>query len=151
MKKVPLSSLVLATLFLAAPLAQAQAAGDKQPISEVERVCAPHPEWAAHQARIAEELAKHLRLNDAQKAAFKDFQDARAKSIEAANAHLCANKPDIATFEGRLKFHQTFLEDRLDAVKLENPKLIAFYNSLDAEQKVRFDKMRARLDRRQDR
>lgn len=151
MKKLPLSSLLLATLIFAGPIAQAKAAGEKQPVSEVDRVCAPHPEWAAHEARVAENLAKHLRLNDAQKASFKAFQDARVKSVEAANAHLCASKPNLTTFEGRLKFHQTFLEDRLDAVKLENPKLIDFYNSLDAEQKAGFDKMRAHLDRRQDR
>ena len=42
-------------------------------------------------------------------------------------------------------FTQSFLEARLDALKAENPKLIAFYNSLDDKQKHRFDRFRARM------
>ena len=96
-------------------------------------------------------LAEHLKLNDAQKASFKEFQDARTKAVETATTRLCATKPDLSTFEGRLGFHQAFLEDRLEAVKAENPKLIAFYNSLDAEQKTKFDKFREQMARREGR
>ena len=33
-------------------------------------------------------------------------------------------------------------------MKAENPKLIAFYNSLDADQKMKFDKFRDHMERR---
>ncbi len=71
--------------------------------------------------------------------------------METATTRLCATKPDLSTFEGRLGFHQSFLEDRLEAVKAENPKLIAFYKSLDAEQKAKFYKFREQMERRKDR
>ncbi len=44
-------------------------------------------------------------------------------------------------------FGQSFLEARLAALKAENPKLIAFYNSLDAHQKEKFDRFRERRGR----
>jgi hypothetical protein len=86
-------------------------------------------------------------LNDAQKAAFKEFHEARRKSIEESKATLCANKPDLSSFEARLVFGQTFLEARPTALKTENPKLIAFYDSLDARQKEKFDRFRERQGR----
>jgi hypothetical protein len=92
-------------------------------------------------------LTELLDLNDAQKAAFKEFHEARRKSLEDAKATLCANKPDLSSFEARLVFGQTFLEARLTALKAENPKLIAFYNSLDAHQKEKFDRFRDRRGR----
>lgn len=118
---------------------------------DVEKVCAPHPDRAAHEAKFSDFLAERLKLDDAQKVSFKAFQDARAKAVETATTRLCASKPDLSSFEGRLVFHQSFLEDRLEAVKAENPKLIAFYKSLDAEQKTKFDKLRERLARREGR
>ena len=36
---------------------------------------------------------------------------------------------------------------RLAALKVENPKLLAFYKSLDADQKEKFDRFRDRQDR----
>jgi hypothetical protein len=39
------------------------------------------------------------------------------------------------------------LEARLAALKEENPKLLAFYKSLDADQKEKFDRFRGRRDR----
>ncbi len=149
MKKLSIPALVVAIAAFTPILGPAQAEeGERGSRSEIERVCAPHPDQAEHEARFTEKLAEHLRLSDAQKAAYKDFQDARAKALETATSRLCAKKPDVATFEGRLTFHQAFLEDRLEAVKAENPKLIAFYNSLDAEQKIKFDKFREHMARR---
>ena len=101
--------------------------------------------------KFAEFLAQRLKLNEAQKASFKDFQDARTKAVETATTRLCATKPDLSSFEGRLGFHQAFLEDRLEAVKAENPKLVAFYKSLDAGQKSKFDKFRDRMARKEGR
>ena len=87
------------------------------------------------------QVATALHLSDAQKASYKAFHEARFKAVEAATTKLCGNKPDVTTFEGRLAFHQSLLEDRLAAAKAENPKLITFYNSLDAEQKNKYDKI----------
>jgi hypothetical protein len=106
MKILSISALVVAVAACAASLGPAQAGErDRQPMNEVERVCAPHPDMATHEAAFADKLAVHLLLTDAQKAAFKQFQDARAKAVEAATSRLCAKKPDVASFEGRLIFH----------------------------------------------
>jgi hypothetical protein len=78
---------------------------------------------------------------------FKEFHEARRKSLEESKATLCASKPDLTSFEGRLAFSQAFVEMRLAALKAENPKLIAFYNSLDARQKEKFDRFRERHGR----
>ncbi|MBB4200346.1 hypothetical protein CCR94_15235 [Rhodoblastus sphagnicola] len=143
MRKLSIAALVLAIAAFTPALAPARAG-----TSEIERVCAPRPDQAEREARFTDRFAEHLRLSDAQKASYKAFQEARKKSVETATARLCAKKPDVTTFEGRLAFHQAFLEDRLDAVKAENPKLIDFYNSLDAEQKNKFDKFREGMTRR---
>jgi hypothetical protein len=145
MGKLSISAVVVAIAACSSALGPAQAMERR---SEVERVCAPQPDRAAHEGKFAEFLAEHLKLTDAQKTAFASFQEARAKAVEAATTRLCGKKPDVTSFEGRLVFHQAFLEDRLEAVKAENPKLIAFYNSLDAEQKVKFDKVREHFARK---
>jgi hypothetical protein len=143
MRKLSVSALVLAIAALSAAFGPARAGS-----SEIERVCAPRPDQAEREGKFADRLAEHLHLSDPQKSAYKAFQEARVKSVGEATTRLCAKKPDVTTFEGRLAFHQAFLEDRLEAVKAENPKLIAFYNSLDAEQKVKFDKIREHMTHR---
>ena len=148
MRKSILSALVVAVAASALTFGSAQAGSGA---GEFERICAPHPDRAAHEAKFAEFLAQRLKLNEAQKASFKDFQDARIKAVETATTRLCATKPDLSSFEGRLGFHQAFLEDRLEAVKAENPKLIAFYKSLDGGQKSNFDKFRDRMARKEGR
>jgi hypothetical protein len=149
MRKTQFAALVLAVAGFGASLAPAGAKdrGDSRFNSEIERVCGAHPDRAAHEAKFATFLSRRLKLTDAQNDAFKDFQAAREKAVETATTRLCAKKPDAASFEARLTFHQAFLEDRLEAVKSENPKLIAFYNSLDAEQKAKFEKIREHLGR----
>jgi len=140
MRKFKISILIAACMVLASPLAQAQPAPTRS-AAVFDRLCADHGEAAQH-AKFQNWLIKQLKLNDAQMAAFKDFQDARAKSLSDAKAKLCAEKPDLSSFEGRLNFGQAFLEARLEALKAENPKLIAFYNSLDDQQKETFDMIR---------
>jgi hypothetical protein len=152
MRKLSISALVVAVAALTPAFGPAQAAeGGRDSKSEVERVCAAHPDQAEHEGKFADRLAEHLHLSDAQKASFKEFQEARAKAVEAATTKLCANKPDVSTFEGRLAFHQAFLEDRLESLKAENPKLIAFYKSLDADQKMKFDRIREHMTRKEGR
>jgi hypothetical protein len=146
MRKLNVTVLILASTAFAATLGQAQAAQDGSHGAPFERLCAERG-GPSHHPEMAGRLAERLDLNDAQKAAFKEFHEARRKSLEDTKATLCANKPDLSSFEARLVFGQNFLEARLTALKAENPKLIAFYNSLDAQQKEKFDRFRERSGR----
>jgi hypothetical protein len=155
MMKLTISALILGFAALASAQGQAQPArhGENEAAVKLGRICAPDPDKSAREAKdksareakFAEHLTKRLLLNDAQQAAFKEFQVAREKAVEDAKSRLCGNKPDMASFEGHLALHQAFLADRLEAVKAENPKLIAFYNSLDAEQKAKFERIREQM------
>jgi len=84
-------------------------------------------------------LAKRLNLTDAQKAALKDLEDASAASAASAKTALCDAKPDLATALGRLAFTQKLSQAQLDGSKAIEPKLQAFYDSLDDKQKHAFD------------
>jgi hypothetical protein len=145
MRKLKVSVLIVAAAALAATLGQA-AAQDGPRRAPFERLCAEKG-GPTHHPEMADRIAEYLDLNDAQKAAFKEFHEARRKSLEDSKATLCASKPDLTSFEGRLAFSQAFVEMRLAALKAENPKLIAFYNSLDAKQKEKFDRFRERHGR----
>ena len=146
MRKLNVTALVVASAAFAATLAQVEAAQGESGRAPFERLCAERG-GPSHHPEMADRLADYLNLTDAQKAAFKEFHEARKKSIEDSKAALCANKPDLSSFEARLMFGQSFLEARLAALKAENPKLIAFYNSLDAHQKEKFDRFRERRGR----
>jgi Spy/CpxP family protein refolding chaperone len=142
-KHAPL--LLALALGAAAPAAAAEGApGDHA--GWFARLCAQggddsrRAEWAEHRG---DRLAEKLKLTDAQKAAFKDLTDTRAKLRADRKAALCANKPDLSTLENRLAFGQAQLEARLADMKAEAPKLLGFYNSLDDKQKASFDEMRA--------
>jgi len=147
MIKMTISALILGYAAFASADGQAQPAqhGGNEAAAKLERICAPDPDKSGREAKFAEHLTKHLLLSDAQQAAFKEFQLAREKAVEASKTRVCANKPELSSFEGHLVFHQTFLEDRLAEVKAENPKLLAFYKSLDAEQKSKFERIREQL------
>ncbi len=138
--KIRLLPLATAALLFAGGLAQAQKAAPY-----LERLCNKADETKAQEDKVADHLAAHLKLSDAQKAAFKEFQAARAKANEDVKAKLCGAKPDLSSFKARLELHQKFLEDRLEALKAENPKLIAFYDSLDATQQKLFDELRSKV------
>jgi Spy/CpxP family protein refolding chaperone len=87
----------------------------------------------------SDRLAKRLNLTDAQKAALKDLEDASAASAASAKTALCAAKPDLATAPGRLAFSEKIAQAQLDGMKAVEPKLQAFYASLDDKQKHAFD------------
>jgi hypothetical protein len=140
------STLVIASALLVTGFGSAQAAKDGDSGSVYDRVCSA-PTEHSHHHKMAERIAEHLKLTDAQKAAYKEFVDARTKGVDDVKVTLCATKPDLSTFESRLTFHQNMLEARLAALKVENPKLLAFYKSLDADQKEKFDRFRDRQDR----
>ena len=146
MKYPNVSALLIASAILAAGLGPARAEKDGGQGSVYDRICAA-PTEHGHHRKLGERLAKHLDLTDAQKAAYKEFVDARTKAVDDQKTAICASKPDLSTFESRLTFHQNMLEARLAALKEENPKLLAFYNSLDAGQKEKFDQFRSDRDR----
>ena len=116
----------------------------------IERFCSNDKaeDVAAREARMVDRATEGLKLTDAQKAAFKDLQDARIKARADAKTALCSSKPDLSKLEGKLAFHQAILEQRLAEMKATNPKLLAFYNSLDADQKARFDEFHEHRGRR---
>jgi Spy/CpxP family protein refolding chaperone len=84
-------------------------------------------------------LAKRLNLTDAQKAKLKDLIDASASADASAKKSLCADKIDFSTTPGRMALAEKMAETRLAGLKAAQPKLQAFYDSLDAKQKKAFD------------
>src|SRR6516162_9541175 len=84
-------------------------------------------------------LARRLNLTDPQKAALKDLTDASASAATSAQKSLCADKPDLSTTPGRMAFAEKTTDIRLAGLKAVEPKLQAFYDSLDAKQKKAFD------------
>lgn len=142
--KTQLSLLAFAAFGFGAGYAlTASSAETKAPF--IERICKNDPGAQAREAKLANRLAEHLKLDDKQKAAFKDFQAARQKAVDDVKAKFCDHRPDLSTFKARLELHQQYVEDRLGAIKAENPLLLAFYNSLDAGQKAKFDALRHKM------
>jgi DNA primase len=117
--------------------------GDGAHGSRIERFCAKTPDPARREQHLAR-LAERLHLTDAQKDLFKAVQDARAAARKTAVDAICANQPDVHSFEGKLAFRQRLLEARLNGLKASSPKLITFYNALDNGQKALFDDLRRR-------
>jgi len=146
MQYLNVSALVVASALLVAGFGPVHAEKDAGSGSVYDRICAA-PTEHGHHHKMAKRLAEYLDLSDTQKAAYEEFVDARTKAVDDAKTTLCATKPDLSTFESRLTFHQTMLEARLAALKEENPKLLAFYQSLDADQKEKFDRFRRDRDR----
>jgi len=112
--------------------------------TKIERICstAGTDDVSDREQRRIDRVAARLKLTDAQKAAFKDLADARIKARNDSKTALCANKQDLTKIEGRLAFRQAVLENRLAGMKATTPKLLAFYNSLDADQKSQFDELK---------
>jgi hypothetical protein len=84
-------------------------------------------------------LAKWLNLTDSQKAMLKDLTDTSASAAASAKKSLCADKIDLSTTPGRMALAEKMAETRLAGLKEVEPKLQAFYDSLDAKQKNAFD------------
>ena len=84
-------------------------------------------------------LAKQLNLTDPQKVALKELTEASASANASAKKSLCADKPDLSTTPGRMAFDEKTTDIRLAGLKAVEPKLQAFYDSLDAKQKKAFD------------
>jgi hypothetical protein len=84
-------------------------------------------------------LARRLNLADPQKAMLKELTDASASADASAKKSLCADKPDLSTTPGRMALAEKMAETKLASLKAVEPKLHAFYDSLDAKQKRAFD------------
>jgi Spy/CpxP family protein refolding chaperone len=151
MRILKISALLLACSLGALALAPAHAESDEKKGLEarIERVCArlgKSDKFNEMQAKRAERIGEALKLTDAQKAAFKSLQDARAKARADQKAAICDSTPDVSTFTKKLAFREAQMQRRLDAFKATTPKLVAFYNSLDEGQKTKFeDMMRHRM------
>jgi len=118
--------------------------------SPIERMCSSTDDHHEMPQKFKDRFAERLSLTDAQKASWKDLADTRAKSREDFKKSLCADKPDLSTLPGRLSFREKMVESRLNSLKAEEPKLLAFYNSLDASQKEKFDRFADRMHDRHD-
>src|SRR5215471_8307793 len=86
-----------------------------------------------------ERLAERLNLTDVQKSALRDMTDAFASANASAKKSPCTDKPDLSTTPGRMAFAERMAEVRLAGLKAIEPKLEAFYDTLDARQKRAFD------------
>jgi hypothetical protein len=93
---------------------------------------------ATHVANT-DRLARRLNLTDAQKATLKDLTDVSASAGASAKKSLCADKIDLSTTPGRMALAEKMAETRLAGLKAVEPKLQAFYDSLDTKQKKAFD------------
>ena len=123
----------LAILVLATTPARAQ--GTWLETRMIGAICTPEATPVANTDR----LARRLNLTEPQKAALKDLTDASASAHASAKKSLCADKPDLSTAPGRLAFAEKMAEASLAGLKGVEPKLQAFYDSLDAKQKKAFD------------
>jgi LTXXQ motif family protein len=122
----------LAGLAFATTLARAQSASLER--SMVRAVCSRQATPAA-----GERMARRLNLTAAQKSALKELTDAFASADAAAKKSLCTDKPDLSTTPGRMAFAARMAEIRLAGLKAIEPKLQAFYDTLNARQKRAFD------------
>ncbi len=90
--------------------------------------------------RVADRLTTRLKLSDPQKASLKDLQDAFVKASADAKA-LCGETPDMGTVVGRLAFAEKRGEAMVTLMKAVQPKLEAFYSSLDDTQRATLNEM----------
>src|SRR5262249_15373503 len=122
----------LASLAFAKRRARAQSAWLERDM--VRAVCSREAAPAA-----GERLAGRLNLTDVQKSALRDMTDAFASANASAKKSLCTDKPDLSTTPGRMAFAERMAEIRLAGLKAIEPKLEAFYDTLNARQKRAFD------------
>ena len=71
-------------------------------------------------ARIADRLGEQLKLTDAQKPPLKALQDAAAKAMTDAKV-ICADKPDLASANGRMAAVERRLDLAASGVKAIRP------------------------------
>jgi Spy/CpxP family protein refolding chaperone len=134
-RSVVRSAILIFLAILAFATTPARAQGTWLETRMIGAICSSKAAPAANGDR----LARRLNLTDAQKAALKDLTDASASADAGAKTSLCADKPDFSTAPGRMAFAEKMADSRLAGLKAVEPKLQAFYDSLDAKQKKAFD------------
>ncbi len=105
------------------------------------RMCSMQPDQARAD-KTRDRMIERLSLTDSQKPLLKDMLDAREKGRGDLKSSICADKPDVTNFAGKLNFQQKMAEGRVAMLKTTRPSVEAFYNSLDAGQKNKFTSMR---------
>jgi len=129
------SAILIFLAILAFATTPARAQGTWLETRMISAICSSKATPAADTGR----LAKRLNLTEPQKAALKDLSDASASADASAKTALCADKTDLSTTPGRMAFAEKMGETRLAGLKAVEPKLQAFYDSLDPKQKKAFD------------
>ena len=129
------SAILIFLAILAFATTPARAQGTWLETRLIKAICSSKTTPAADIGR----LAKRLSLTDPQKAALKDLSDASTSAEASAKTSLCADKTDLSTTPDRMAFAQKMAETKLAGLKEVEPKLKAFYDSLDAKQKNAFD------------
>jgi ABC-type transporter MlaC component len=82
-------------------------------------------------------MAETLALDDAQRAALDGLKDATAQALDVLKSACPTELPNTPT--GRLAAMRTRLDAMLSAVRTVRPALERFYQSLNDEQKARFN------------
>ena len=129
------SAILIFLAILAFATTPARAQGTWLETRMIRAICSSKATPAADTGR----LAKRLSLTEPQKAALKDLSDASTSAEASAKTSLCADKTDLSTTPDRMAFAQEMAETKLAGLKEVEPKLKAFYDSLDAKQKNAFD------------
>ena len=129
------SAILIFLAILAFATTPARAQGTWLETRMIKAICSSKATPAADTGR----LAKRLSLTEPQKAALKDLSDASTSAEASAKTSLCADKTDLSTTPDRMAFAQKMAETKLAGLKEVEPKLKAFYDSLDAKQKNAFD------------
>ena len=122
--------ILLAILAFATTPARAQSAWLERDM--VRAVCSREATPASGQR-----LERRLDLTDVQKSALKDMTDAFASANASAKKSLCTDKPDLSTTPGRMAFAEKMAGIRLAGLKAVEPKLQAFYDTLDVGRRER--------------
>ena len=129
------SAMLFFLAILAFATTPARAQGTRLEARMIRAICSSKATPAANTDR----LAKRLSLTEPQKAALKDLSDASASADASAKTSLCADETDLSTTPGRMAFAEKMAETKLAGLKAVEPKLQAFYDSLDVKQKKAFD------------
>jgi hypothetical protein len=87
------------------------------------------------------EIEKKVVLNDEQKRLLGDVRDAAAKAADTFKASCPAAQAFPRTPPGRLQAMMARIDATLESVETVRPALEAFYNSLNDEQKERFNEI----------
>jgi hypothetical protein len=134
-RSVVRSAILIFATILACATTAAHAQGTSLETRMLRAMCSSQATPVANTDR----LARRLNLTNPQKATLKDLTDASASANASSQKSLCVDKADLSTVPGRMAFAKKMAESRLAGLNAVEPKLQAFYASLDEKQKKAFD------------